>query len=167
MKIWQKKNRKLLVKRKLFRDAFHSRGDQELSLASVGSARKNDGDDGGFWAAKAQKLPNDRFDVCSPIPQHTSYVEQGQIGDLPSMKINGGFLCPLRAPSSYARRVLNYARSVGLPETLRVSRTSARRARIYNNPRTRDVCMQTMRTGKLNERSRGLPWITFVLYLSK
>lgn len=34
--------------------------------------------------------------ICSSIRFRLLYVEEGQIGYLPSMKINDGLLCPLR-----------------------------------------------------------------------
>lgn len=72
VKIWQK-NRKLLVKRKLLRwISLARRARIVINEKEVreGTERRGEGDtrdknDGGFWAAKAQKSVNDRFYVCS------------------------------------------------------------------------------------------------------
>lgn len=63
----------------------------------------------GRESAKIGKRPILRLSADPAI----TYVEEGQIGDLPSMKINGGLLRPLPASR---RRVLNCA--IIQPETL-------------------------------------------------
>lgn len=81
----RQKNRKLLVKRKLFRWISLARRARIIineKGVRVGAGRRGkeggrrNKNDGGFWAAKAQKSVNDRFYVCLPDTRSCTHLHR-------------------------------------------------------------------------------------------